>query len=319
MLFAYRLAGTKFEPLAEGEPLTDALWIDVLRPDDAQVAAVGALGVEVPTLEDMEEIEVSSRLYREDGVDYMTAVLPGKTEARETVVWPVTFILTRSRIVTVRHHSPRPFETYPRRADRVGPGCGDADHVFLSLMEEIVGRLADVLENAGRGLDDIARAVYADGDTARPELLQTALKRAGREGEQISRVRLSLMTLERMISYYGQTLVEGHRGEAMQHFTKGLMRDIKALEVHADFLSTRVGLATDATLGMINLNQNQTIKIVSVVAVVFLPPTVIASAYGMNFRHMPELDWIWGYPMAVAMMVAAAVGTYLFFKWKKWL
>jgi magnesium transporter len=319
MLFAYRLAGTKFEPLAEAEPLADALWIDVLRPDDAQVAALAALGVEVPTLEDMEEIEVSNRLYREQGVDYMTAVLPGKTETRETVVWPVTFILSRQRIVTVRHHSPRPFETYPRRPDRVGPGCSDADHIFLSLMEEIVGRLADMLENAGRGLDDIARAVYADGDAALPAALQTALKRAGREGEQISRVRLSLMTLERMISYYGQTLVEGHRGETMQHFAKGLMRDLKALEVHADFLSSRVGLATDATLGMINLNQNQTIKIVSVVAVVFLPPTVIASAYGMNFKHMPELGWLYGYPMAVAMMLGAAVGTYLFFKWKKWL
>jgi magnesium transporter len=100
---------------------------------------------------------------------------------------------------------------------------------------------------------------------------------------------------------------------------KGLMRDLQALEVHADFLSTRVALATDATLGMINLSQNQTIKIVSVVAAVFLPPTLIASVYGMNFDTMPELHWRWGYPMAVALMVAAAVGTFLFFRWKKWL
>ena len=100
---------------------------------------------------------------------------------------------------------------------------------------------------------------------------------------------------------------------------KALTRDIQALEVHADFVSSRVALASDATLGMINLVQNSTVRIVSVVAVLFLPPTLIASVYGMNFRVMPELDQSWGYPMALGLMVASAVGTYLFFKWKNWL
>lgn len=318
MLNAFRINGPKLERLAAGEPLEAAVWIDLYRPQPAQVDVVQALGVEVPTLADMEEIEISSRLYREDGVDYMTAVLPGLSDTKDPVTGPVTFILTSRRIVTVRHHNPRPFETYPERADKVGPGCMDPERIFLSLVEEITGRLADLLEGAGRGLDDIAREVYGE-TTARSEALMLALRRIGREGEQIGRVRLALMTTERMVSWFGQSLVDGHRGAGLQPLVKGLMRDMQALEVHADFLSTRVALATDATLGMINLSQNQTIKIVSVVAVVFLPPTVIASAYGMNFRHMPELGWMFGYPMALVLMLASAVGTFLFFKWKKWL
>ena len=286
---------------------------------EAEVAAVRALGIDVPTIEDMEEIEISNRLYREDGIDYMTAVLPGKTTAGEQIAAPVTFILTPSQVVTVRHHAPRPFETYGMRADKVGPGCATPDLIFISLMEEIIGRLADLLEGSGKGLDAVAREVYAEGERARAMSLQTALQRIGRGGEAISRVRLALMTIERMVSYFGQTLVEGHRGHGSQHLVKGLMRDVHALEVHADFLSSRVQLATDATLGMINLSQNQTIKIVSVVAVVFLPPTVIASAYGMNFANMPELDWRYGYPMAIGLMIASAVGTFLFFKWRRWL
>ncbi|MFN4158784.1 MAG: magnesium transporter CorA family protein [Gemmobacter sp.] len=319
MLFAYRALGPKLERLPPETPLDQALWIDLYRPQPAQVQAVQALGIEVPTLADMEEIEISARLYREDGIDYMTLVLPGMSDSNEPMSGPVTFIMTPARLYTVRHHAPRPFATYPERADKVGPGCMDAERLFLSLVEEIVGRLADLLEGSGRALDAVAREVYGEAGLTDAQLLQNALRKVGREGEQIARVRLSLLTIERAISYYGQTLTEGQRGTALKDVVKGLMRDIHALEVHADHLNSRVSLATDTTLGMINLTQSQTIKIVSVVAVVFLPPTVIASAYGMNFEVMPELQWSFGYPMALGMMLASAVGTYLFFKWKKWL
>ncbi|HMO07917.1 MAG TPA: magnesium transporter CorA family protein [Paracoccaceae bacterium] len=319
MLFAYRSDGPRLIPLEPDAPPAEALWIDLFRPQPAQVAVLAELGVEVPSLADMEEIEISARLYRENGIDYMTVVLPGMSETKEAMTGPVTFILMPERLITVRHHAPRPFETYPARADKVGPGCAGPDAVFLSLGEEIVGRLADILEAAGRALDTVAREVYGETGPADAAHLQDALRRVGREGETVARVRLSLLTVERAVSWYGQTLVDGLRGTAHKDAVKGLMRDIHALEVHADHLSSRVALATDATLGMINLSQNQTIKIVSVVAVVFLPPTVIASAYGMNFANMPELDWAWGYPMALGLMLASAVGTYLFFRWRKWL
>ena len=123
MLFAYAPDGAKLRQLPTDADLSGAIWVDLYRPMPDQVARVAALGVEVPTLSDMEEIELSNRLYREGSADYLTVVLPGLSESRAPISGPVCFILTPDRLITVRHHAPRPFETYPQRAERVGPGC----------------------------------------------------------------------------------------------------------------------------------------------------------------------------------------------------
>lgn len=319
MLFAYAPHGQKLLQLPHGADLAQAVWVDLYRPMPQQVDKVRDLGVDVPTLADMEEIEVSNRLYRENGMDYLTVVLPGLSETKAPLSGPVCFILQPDRLVTVRHHAPRPFETYPERADKVGPGCGDPRRLFLSLVEEIIGRLADLLEGSGRALDAVMARVFRDGAEASDAALQLALREVARESDLVSRVRLSLLTMERAISYFGQSLDETAEGKGLRPIVKGLMRDIQALEVHGDFLTSRVAMASDVTLGMVNLVQNKTVKIVSVVAAIFLPPTLIASAYGMNFARMPELGWDWGYPMALGLMLASAVLTYLFFKWKRWL
>ncbi|WYK04665.1 magnesium transporter CorA family protein [Cereibacter sphaeroides f. sp. denitrificans] len=315
MLFAYQRNGAKLRrlpPAAEPEAaacLASAIWIDLYKPLPGQVEAVRQLGIEVPTLADMEEIEVSSRLYREEGLDYMTVVLPGQTELKEQISSPVCFVLSSERLVTVRHHVPRPFETYPERADKVGLGCARPEQVFLGLIEEIVGRLADLMEGSGRSLDTVSRAIFQPPVATRslgapaPERLQELLEQVGREGERLAHIRLALLTLERAVG--------------LKPAIKSLQRDIAAMEVHADFVSQRVALATDATLGMINLAQNATVKIVSVVAVLFLPPTLVASIYGMNFAHMLERPW--GYPGALGLMLASAAGAWAYFKWKKWL
>ncbi len=315
MLFAYAADGAKLTQLPLSTDLDQALWVDLYRPMPEQVAKVRDLGVDVPTLADMEEIEISNRLYRENGADYLTVVLPGLSETKNPISGPVCFVLMPNRLVTVRHHAPRPFETYPTRADKVGPGCGDPKRLFLSLLEEIIGRLADLLEGAGKSLDEISKDVFhAEGNDRD---LAKSLRDVSRESDLIGKVRLSLLTLERAVSYFGQSLPEG--ADALKPVVKGLMRDIQALEVHGDFLTNRIAMASDLTLGMISVAQNTTVKIVSVVAVIFLPPTLIASAYGMNFASMPELNWSWGYPMALGLMVASAIGTFLFFKWKRWL
>jgi magnesium transporter len=319
MLKAYRLAGVGLAPLPEGQPLGDAVWVDLLRPLEAQVAAVAALGVDVPTLADMEEIEISNRLYREGAVDYMTVVLQGQTPEGATVMGPVCLILTPTHLVTVRHHTPRPFETYPMRADKGSAGCTVADDVFLGLVEEIVGRVADLLEGVGGTLDKVTAEIFSvDEGKGKPAALARILEQVGREGDRLGRLRLSMLTLDRALSFFGQGL-EGRRSKEQRHAVAALVKDIQALEVHGDFLSNRVALASDATLGMINLVQSSTVRIVSVVAVLFLPPTLIASLYGMNFTGMPELNAWWGYPAALVAMVASAVGTYLFFRWKNWL
>ena len=319
MLIAFRAENGRLTRMDGDADIAGALWIDLYAPPEAQVAALARLGIAVPTLADMEEIEISSRLYREGGVDYMTVVLPGLSMTQAPVAGPVTFILSEARLVTVRHHVPRPFETFPDRAERSALGVASAERLFLGLVEEIVARLADLLEMAGRALDEASRAVVGGDAAGKPDLLRQALEQAGRQGELLSRVRLALLTLERALTYFGQTLGLRMEGAELRAALKGLLRDIEALGVHADFLGGRVSLAVDATLGLINLEQNATVRIVSTVAVLFLPPTLVASIYGMNFAFMPELSWPWGYPAALGLMLLSAVATWVVFKWKRWL
>lgn len=320
MLFAWAPDGPRLVRVDTASPETQALWIDLYRPMPRQIEAMAALGVTVPSLAEMEEIELSNRLYREGGVDVMTVVLPGLSETKDPTAGPVTFILSPHRLVTVRHHAPRPFETYPQRSDKVGPGCDRPDRIFLGLLEEIIGRNADLLEGIGRALDDVAAGVWGHGATAdTDEALEAVLARIGREGDLLGRVRLALLTIERAVSFFGTSLADRPDGPALRDIVKGIMRDIQALEVHADFLGQRIGLATDTTMGRINLAQNVAVRIVSVVSSLFLPPTLIASIYGMNFASMPELAWGWGYAAALAAMLASALFTYFLFRWRGWL
>ncbi len=319
MIYAYSPGPGGLSRLDQGRPLAEALWIDLYRPLDAQVREVEALGIAVPTLADMEEIEISNRLYREGAYDVMTVVLPGQAPDGTRIEGPVSFILAENRLVTVRHHAPRPFETYPARANSGVAGCSTPERIFLGLFEEIISRLADLLEGAGREVTVATAAVFGGGGANSPAGLQHALELVGRQGETVGRVRLSLLTMERALSFYSQHLGAGASGEGLKAVVKGEMRDIQALAVHADFLSSRVALAVDATLGMINLAQNATVRILSVVAALFLPPTLIASIYGMNFAVMPELTKSWGYPVSLILMLASSGATYLFFRWKKWL
>lgn len=313
MLTAYAVTGDRLLP---GAALDAAIWIDLYQPEAPEVAAVSSLGVEVPSLSDMEEIELSNRLYHEGDTHVMTVVLTGQTEGEARISAPVSFLLSPARLVTVRHHRPRSFETFAPRADRSAAGTGSPAAIFLGLTEEIIGRLADHLEEIGRGLDTVSATIYA-ADPARrtQERLQVSLQRVGREGEMLSRLRLSLLTLARAISFVQP--LPALRPLADVAATQS--RDLQALEVHADFLGARLALTSDATLGMIDLAQNATVRIVSVVSVLFLPPTLIASIYGMNFAVMPELAQSWGYPAALVMMLASAALSWAFFKWKKWL
>lgn len=319
MIFAYALDAGRLTRLPHGAPLSGAIWIDLLVPQPDQVDNIGKLGIAIPSLADMEEIEISNRLYREGELDYMTAVLPGQSVDKVQTSGPVTFILAPDRLVTVRHHAPRPFETFPDRADKSVAGCTTPARVFLGLVEEIVGRLADLLEGTGRTLDQVARSIFGVGASGKPDLLQRALEGVGREGEVLGRVRLGLLTLERAITFFGQAEGRGRDGGSLKAPIRALQRDLQSLEVHADFLSARMAHVTDATLGMVNLVQSTTVRILSVVAALFLPPTLIGTVYGMNFRGMPELDWVWGYPFALALMVLSALATFLFLKWRNWL
>ena len=311
----------------EGEgALAAALWVDLVDPGDGErAAAERALGFALPTRADMEEIELSSRLYVTDDAIFLTALLLAGVSRIDSgdrpKTGPVTFVLTGTQLVTLRYHTPRPFETFPVHAGRSGRRSENAEMVLLGLLDEIVDRQADILETLSARTDDLSRQIFhaAKGDRPQGAGYTAMLAEIGRTGELVSSLRLSLLSMERLTAFLGDCFAEGKAEKRGRGIVKTLLRDINSILEHSDFLSQKVTFLLDATLGMINNQQSGIIKIFSVVAVIFLPPTLIASIYGMNFALMPELSWSFGYPLALVAMVVSAILPYLFFKFKGWL
>lgn len=323
MIRGYVNQGERLQAVDNAPERADSfVWIDLVNPSPDEEADLQArLGIGLPSREDMEEIEISSRLYQNDGAAFMTATLPAQTEQDQPVMAPVTFILAGQRLITVRYHEPRAFVTFPLRASRVNLGCGNGEAVLVALLEAIVDRLADVLERAGREIDAISQNVFRP-QTARPTAgrdFHGLLQAIGRKGDLTSKIRDSLVTLERLIGYLGPLTLQRKSEQDIRARVETLGRDAGSLNDYVSFLSQKVTFLLDATLGLVNIEQNATIKIFSVAAVAFLPPTLIASIYGMNFEIMPELAWPWGYPLALGLMVTSAVLPYLYFKRRGWL
>jgi magnesium transporter len=230
---------------------------------------------------------------------------------------PVTFVLAGRRLVTIRYHEPRAFQTFPMRAEKVETGCTDAGTVLLGLLDAIVDRLADVLERISQDIEILSRDIFHSTETKaskRDRDFHRLLKDIGRKESLTSNIRHSLTSLQRLSGFHAGVVDRSARSRV-----KTLARDISSLADHASFLSQKNIFLLDATLGMINIEQSAIIKIVSVAAVVFLPPTLVASIYGMNFEFMPELRWLMGYPFAIVLMVASAIVPYWFFRRRGWL
>jgi magnesium transporter len=302
----------------------DVAWIDMRVPSPAEIAAVEQrFGIEMPTREEMREIEASSRVYEEDEALYLTATVVFLSDQPPPRTTEVSFILKRGQLITLRFADPQPFRSMAARLDRSGPTLGSGQAVFFWLLDAIVARLADVMERVQSEVDGLSARIFGaarpEKGQEKPDLLD-ALERIGRAGDTMSKVRESLHTLHRILLAVGITenLPPGTKKEARQR-AKALNRDVLSLTDQIGFLNSKIELLLNATLGMINIEQNAIIKIFSVVAVVFLPPTMIASIYGMNFEIMPELHWAVGYPFALGLMVLSAVLPFLYFKRKHWL
>jgi magnesium transporter len=300
----------------------DAIWIDLLRPTREEEKAVEQhLGIEIPTPEEMRDLEPSELIYGDHGSHYMTtrAICHSDDEVPKLV--DVTFILTNGALVTVRFDEPYSFTMFQNRSLKPG-GCGIAPEAILDgLMETIMDRAAEVLRGVGDRIDALSSSVF-DGRSqavARGEAYQTVLRKVGRSGQIISNVRESMVSIERVMLYLSAVTTRPQKRSGFQAEWRTALRDVQAIEEHATFLSSKLQFVLDATLGLVGLEQNRIIKLFSVAAVVLMPPTLIASIYGMNFSHMPELKWQYGYPMALGLMVVAAVLPYLFFRWKRWL
>jgi magnesium transporter len=301
----------------------NAVWVDLVKPTPAEDHAVERLaGIEIPTREDMQEIEISSRLYIESGARYMTASLMCAADTNQPRITPVTFILAGHRLVTVRYDDPRPFALVEMKLARIHGPNANGESVLLELLDAVIDRCADILERAGADVDQVSHDIFEPDESMRTghaKRYSDILITIGRKGDLTSKVRESLVSIGRLVTFVTAEADGVKWSKDRRAQLKTMQRDVASLTDHASYLSNKITFVLDAMLGVVNLEQNNIIKLFSVMAVVLMPPTLIASIYGMNFKLMPELEWTHGYPMALVMMVFAAALPYLFFKWKKWL
>ncbi|TKT54506.1 magnesium/cobalt transporter CorA [Rhizobiaceae bacterium LC148] len=327
VVMAPAIAGAAVALDLKSEAQPPVVWYDLINPTQEEERTVGErLGITVPTMDEMEDIELSARLYQENGAEFMTMTVLTRPDAEAPRKVPVTFIVKGQALVTVRYSEPRPFDAFLARARRgngAGLHCSNGELIMAGLIEAVIDRMADTLERLGNDIDQISQEVFsakAAKVNKKTRDLQELIREIGQAGEFLTVVRESLVSVSRVVAYYSALDgVDRKLAKELRQRLKLLQRDATSLGDHSAFLSSKINFLLDATLGLINLEQNQIIKIFSVAAVVFLPPTLVASVYGMNFDVMPELRWQYGYPMAIGMMIVSMIMPYLYFKRKGWL
>lgn len=313
-----KIGGGPEDPIPE-----DAVWLDLIEPTPAEEKHVEeTLRVDVPTREEMREIEASNRLFEENGDIYLTATIVTKLDTDLPESSQVTFILAGNRMVTNRYVDPLPFRRFISYAQKHPLICSSPGIMLAGLLEAIINRIADVIERVGADLDSTSVEVFTPPSRGRKRSaardFREILGRIGQSGETISKTRESLVSLGRLLVFVQQTTAQQWSTEVKARF-RTLSRDVTALSDHASFLGTKLSFMLDATLGMVSIDQNNILKIFSVVTVFLLPPSVIAGFYGMNFEHIPWLHTTWGWQAALAMMLASAVVPYFWFKKRGWL
>ena len=325
MLFVYLPRGNSLERsvVEESGSIPDgAVWFDLVSPtlpEDKMLER--ALGIAVPTREEMQEIEVSSRLYVENGARYMTATLMCQSDTATPKTTPVTFILAGRKLVTVRYDEPRPFTLITNKLARACPANVNGESIMMDLLDAVIDRAADILERAAADIDRVSHDIFEpEGRRVdRTKTYRYILRTIGRKGDLTSKVRESLVSIGRLVLFLANEADGLKWPKEMRSQLKTMQRDVQSLSDHASYLANKVTFLLDAMLGVMSVEQNNIIKIFSIAAVVLLPPTLVATIYGMNFKNMPELGWEYGYPMALFLMIVAAVLPYYWFKWKKWL
>ncbi|EKV31723.1 Magnesium and cobalt transport protein CorA [Caenispirillum salinarum AK4] len=330
--YCYRAGGIHRRVIGPGDPLPEGCtWIDALKPTEEERAALtGALNVDLPSFEDMMEIEASSRLYTEESCAYMTAPVVANAETATPEANALTLVLTPTTLVTLRYIEPKSIGIFADRLSRNAHLASSNMAALVGLLDTMVDRTADVLEVIASRLERLSADVFdrswpqetrgPAAERKRPPAerdLQEVLRGIGKAGDLAGKVRDSLAGLGRVVAYVhavNLTLTNDQK-----RTLKTVQRDIQSLTEHADFQAQRVSFLLDATLGAINIEQNNIVKIFSIVSSAFIPPTLIASIYGMNFEYMPELSWPFGYPLAIGVMLASGGLPLLYFKRRGWL
>jgi magnesium transporter len=297
-------------------------WIDLLNPSrEEEKLAEQSLGQNIPTREELFEIEPSSRLYERRGALFMTAsVIHGITMGQPDTD-PIGFILTDKQLITVRYVDPMPFVRFTEHLCAEPDLAQDPLSILIKLLDVIVDRLADELEAAAKDIETLSSQVFkhrAKAGNRRTELrLEALLLRIGQVQRLLSEIRESALSTSRLLSFLSTSKL--CRNSDQLASVESLQADVHALLDHNDFLTDNLGFLMSASLGLITLEQNFVMKVFSVFAVVLMPPTLIAGIYGMNFEHMPELRWLLGYPFALGLILVSAVVPYWIARRSGWL
>lgn len=316
MLSAFQLKNNRLSRLEldEGDDLTHSLWVDLVEPEEEERNRVQhELGQSLATRPELEDIEASARFFEDEDGLHIHSFFFFEDADDHAGNSTVAFTIREGRIYTLRERELPAFRLYRMRTRNQSMMDGNAYELLLDLFETKIEQLADEIENIYSDLEKLSRVIMEgrQGDEY-DEALSTLA-----ELEDIGwKVRLCLMDTQRALNF----LLRKARLPASQlEQAREVLRDIESLLPHNESLFQKVNFLMQAAMGFINIEQNRIIKIFSVVSVIFLPPTLVASSYGMNFEFMPELTWSFGYPAAIILMMLAGLAPYIYFKSKHWL
>lgn len=306
-----------YDPV-EAPPADGRVWIDLLNPGPADLKhAQQTCGLRIPSRENLSEIESSSRHYVETGALYLSAPLLTASETEEPRLTPVGFIVTRERLVTVRFDELKAFETAKEQARSAGPKSGL--EAFTLVIEAVIDRKADLLEAQGAHLEQLSGEVFNAPEHKRRSSheMRVLLRRVGGFGDRGSKMRGSLLAINRILPFVVDT-ADGSLPPELERRLNAAREDVASLTAYGENLANKVQFLLDASLGLINIEQNDVFKILTVVSAVGVPPTLVASIYGMNFKNIPELNWPYGYAYAWGLILLSTVIPVWWFKKKGW-
>jgi magnesium transporter len=323
MLTIYRDKAGAIRESAALELPSEVIWIDLLDPTDEEKGFVESrTHIQVPTMQALSEIEASSRLQVNRGVIYLSTPILARSDTPEAFLSPVGFILSPTVLVTVRFTRLSSFDQVAEQIHH-DPSLATNVGVFVALLEAIVDRGADVLEELRSELDQISRKVFRGNPAHRShtvrstDALRKTLSVVGAIGERVSQARDVLLGVGRIASF-ARDIGEEWITPEFKVRLRAVLKDVASLNEYEAHLSGKVQFLLDAVLGYITIEQNDLFKVLTIASVVGIPPTLIAGLYGMNFKFMPELDWAWGYPFGLALILVSALIPLLWFRWRGW-
>jgi magnesium transporter len=304
---------------------SDAVWLDLVDPTDAERAAAERItGLRVPSRQEVAEIENSSRVFTENGAAFLSMPYCFLDPDGNPSVSSVGFVLSAKHLLTLRFEALPAFDAYSEKFSQAGAkGSGEA---FIGLVETIVDRLADILEKIAAGLAHLSKETFrgedqATGRSARRRIdrkLRFVLTAVGECGDQLGNLRDSVLGIGRIVGYV-QQIGDTKMSPALKNRLQTIRQDIASLNDYEQQLNSKVSFLLDAVLGFINIEQNNSVKVLTVVSVVGIPPTFVVGLYGMNFKSMPEYDWAYGYAFGWAMIVVSVLVPLIWMRVKGWL